>query len=169
MREEREISGRADLDTQPDLGRGRDARIDGKGRHVAANGAAFVEQGGHQRLEMRSGAGLVDQQRLGGAADAGAAQFGVDEDRAGHGEIGVAMDVDMIVAVEMGEDRHPRLGLHPFDQTSPAARHDDIDAAAKARQHFTHRRSVGHRNELDRGFRQAGGAQAPDETGMDRL
>jgi len=119
-------------------------------RLVAAHGAAGLEQGADERGEMRRGAGLVDQQRLGRAADAGAAQFGVEQDLARHGEIGLRIDIDMAVAVEMGEDRHTRLALDAGDEALAAARHDDIDGAAEPGEDFAHRGPVARRHKLDR-------------------
>ena len=81
---------------------------------------------------MRLGEGPVDQQRLGRAADAGAAHLGVDDDRRGHVEVGGRVDIDVADAFEMGEDRHPRLGLHARDEALAAARHDDVDGAVEA-------------------------------------
>ena len=40
------------------------------------------------------------------------------------GEVGGPVDVDVHDPLEMREDRHPRLGLHPADQPLAAARHD---------------------------------------------
>ena len=57
-------------------------------RRVAADLAAGLEQRVEERHEMRRGAGAVDQQRLGGAADAGAPHLGVEHDVARHVEIG---------------------------------------------------------------------------------
>ena len=45
------------------------------------------------------------------------------------GEVGGPVDVDVHDALEMREDRHPRLGLHPADQPLAAARHDHVDEA----------------------------------------
>ena len=109
---------------------------------------------------MRRRAGRVDQQRLGRAADAGAAQLGVEHDGARHGEIGGGIDIDMAVAVEMGEDRHARLALDARDQALAAARHDHVDAAVEARQHLADGGAVARRHELDRVAGQAGRAQA---------
>src|SRR5215472_16773811 len=67
------------------LGRRLDAPIHRLHRGVATDLAAGIEQHGNQRPEQFAGAGAIDQQRLGGAADAGAAHFGVEHDRLGHG------------------------------------------------------------------------------------
>ena len=48
-----------------------------------------------QRLEIVAGAGAIDQQRLGGAADAGAAHLRVQHDGLRHGELGGAVHIDV--------------------------------------------------------------------------
>ena len=64
-------------------------------------------------------------------------------------------DIDMADALEMREDRHPRLLLHARDEALAAARHDHVDIAVEARQHGADRRAVAGRHELDRVRRQA--------------
>ena len=39
------------------------------------------------------------------------------------------MHIDVTVALEMSDDRHPRFLLHALDQTAPAARHQHVDAS----------------------------------------
>jgi hypothetical protein len=51
------------------------------------------------------------------------------------------MDVGVADAVEVGEHRHARIGLHPRDQALAAARHDHVDQARR-RQHRADRRAV---------------------------
>ena len=109
---------------------------------------------------MRRRAGAIDQQRLGRAADAGAAHLGVEHDRLRHLEIGGAIDIDMADAFEMREHRHARFVLHARDKALAAARHDHVDAAVKPAQHLADRGAVAGRHQLDRLFRQAGLAQA---------
>ena len=116
---------------------------------------------------MGGGNGTIDEQRLGGTADAGAPHLGVDGDPHRHVELGRAVDVEMADAFEMSEDRHPRLGLHPRDQAFAAARNDDVERAAKPLQHLADGGAVGGRHQLDGVFRQAGGLQALDQAGMD--
>ena len=80
-----------------------------------------------------------------------------------HGEIGGLVDVDVHVAVEMGEDRHARFVLHARDQALAAARHDDVDVAVEAGEHMADGGAVARRDQLDGGVGQAGGAQAFDQ------
>ena len=77
------------------VGGGLHARIDLLHGVVAAHLAAGIDQHLDQRLQAGRGAGAIDQQRLGRAADAGAAHLGVEHDRLRHFEIG-------------GRDRHRR-------------------------------------------------------------
>ena len=108
----------------------------------------------------------VDEQRLRRAADAGAAHLGVERDGARHGEIGGAVDIDVADAFEMRHHRDPALALDPLDQRAPAARHDDVDMLGHA-EHQPDRRAIAGRHELDRGFRQSGGAKPSAQAGSD--
>ena len=142
--------------------------IDGLDRGIAANLAAGVEQHGHQRLEELCGAGAIDQQSLGRAAYAGAAHLGIEHDRFGHAELGLAVDIDMADAFEVSEHRHARLGLHPADQILAAARHDHVDGAIEAGQHHADRFTIAGRDERDGRGGQPGFDQTFDQRGMDR-
>jgi hypothetical protein len=82
--------------------------------------------------------------------------------------VGVAIDVDVAVAFEMPDHRHARFLLHALDQTTSAARHDDVDGVGHVREHMTHRRPVGGRHELNRGLRQISGAQTGDQASVNR-
>ncbi len=135
--------------------------VDGAGGGIAAHGAAGVEKRAHEGAEMGVGHRPVDQQRLGRAADAGAPHLGVQHDVAGHGEVGAGMDVDVAIAVEMGEDRHARFRLHPGDEAFSPARHDDVDRAAEAGEHEPDRGAVAGRHERHGVCRQAGRSPAP--------
>ena len=66
----------------------------------------------------------------------------------------------MADAFEMREHRHARFRLHARDQAFSAARHDDIDIAVEAGEHHADSGAVAGRDKLDRGFGQAGLAQA---------
>ncbi len=94
------------------VGRRHHARIGGAGRVVAAHLAAGVDQHGDQRLQVASREPAVDEQRLGRAADAGAAHLGVQHDLFCHREVGGRVDVDVADAFQMREHRHARLALH---------------------------------------------------------
>ena len=50
----------------------------------------------------------------------------------------------------MGEDRDPRLLLHPRHEAFAAAGHDHVDIAVETREHRADRRAVAGRNEADR-------------------
>ena len=75
----------------------------------------------------------------------------------------------MAETFKMGEDRHARLALHAGDEVLAAARHDDVDGPAEAGQHGADGGAVRHRHILDRMLWKAGGLEAGDEAGMDRL
>jgi hypothetical protein len=98
----------------------------------------------------------VDQQAFGGAADAGAPGLGVQHHAARLGGIGGGIDIDVADAFEMGEYRHPGLGLHQPDQPLAAARHDHVDMFVHA-QHGGHRGAVARGHQLDRRRGQTGG------------
>ena len=104
--------------------------------------------------------GAVDEQRFGGAAHAGAAHLGVEHDARRHREIGGGVHVDVADALEMGEDRHPRLRLHPRDEALAAARHDHVEGAVEAGQHGADGRAVAGRHQLNGVLRQAGLCEA---------
>ena len=91
---------------------------------IAAHLAAGRQQILDQRRQVRRDAGPVHQQRLGGAADAGAPQLGVEHDGARHGQVGVPVHVDMAVAFEVADHRHARFLLDARHQALAAARHD---------------------------------------------
>jgi hypothetical protein len=102
----------------------------------------------------------VDQQRLGRAADAGAAHLGVDDDLHGHVEIGGSVDIDVADAFEMREDRHARLVCTRATRLLPPRGTMTSMIAAEPAQHLADGGAVGRRHELDRVFRQAGATQA---------
>ena len=116
----------------------------------------------------RGDGGAGNQQRLGRAADAGAAHLRVDDEPHRLVEIGGRVDIDMHDAFEMREHRHARLALHALDQRLAAARHDHVERAAETRQHLPDRLARGERRARDRRFRQARLGEAGDETGVDR-
>ena len=70
---------------------------------------------------------LVDQQRFGRAADAGAAHLGVERDLTRHVELGGLVDEGVAEALEVGENRHARFVLDARHQRLAAARHDHVD------------------------------------------
>ena len=118
--------------------------------------AAYFATGFQQRANKRSGRGivLIDQQGLHRSADAGPPHLGVDRDRQRLVGVGVLGDIGMTNAVEMRENRHPRLVLDPLDQRLAAARNDDVDQSAGL-QHRPDRSPVGGLDQLDGVGRQA--------------
>ena len=74
----------------------------------------------------------------------------------------------MNVAVEVGEDRHPRLRLDAGDEARPAARHDHVEVAVEAGEHGAHGGAVARRHQADRRLGQAGGAQARHQAPVDQ-
>ncbi len=130
----------------------------GAGVGIAANFAARLGEVVEDRRQLRDGA-AIDQESLGRAADAGAPHLGVEHDLPRLGRIGVAVDIGVAVAVQMGDDGDAALVLHPLDQALAAARHDDVDEVVEA-QHLADRGAVGGRHKLDGLRRQIGRAQA---------
>ena len=116
---------------------------------------------------MRRRDRAIDQQRLGGAADAGAAHLGVEHDRLRHVERRGLVDIDVADAFEMREHRHPRFLLHARDQALAAARHDHVDGAVEAGEHHPDRGAVARRHQLDRVRRQAGLREPVDDRVVD--
>ncbi len=117
---------------------------------------------------MRGRRRAVNEQRLGRAADAGAPHLGVDDDPQRFVEVGGPVDIDVHDPLEMGEDRHPRLALHPVDEALAAARHDDVERSAEPLQHLPDRRARGEWRARNRRLGQTGLLEAGDEAGMDR-
>ena len=113
-----------------------DGRVGRLRRLVAAHRAARGEQRLDERGEHRRRGGAVDQQRLGGAADAGAPHLRIDDDPDRLVEVRRAIDVDVHEPFEMREDGDPRLALHALDEALAAARHDDVERSPEALQHF---------------------------------
>ncbi len=113
------------------------------------------------------GRGAIDQQRLGGAAHAGAAHLGVDDERFCHRQVRAAIDVGVADAFQVREHRHARFVLHARDEALAAARHDHVDGAVEPLQHQADGLAVGGGHELDGGFGQARLAQAAGEANLD--
>src|SRR5690606_15152661 len=116
---------------------------------VAADFAALFEQRVDDGPEVRVHDVLVDQQRLGGAADAGAPHLGVDGDLHRHVEPCRAVDIGVADALEVGEDGDARLFLDAGDECFAAAGDDDVDIAVEPAQHFAHGLAVGGGDDLD--------------------
>src|SRR5438552_8078251 len=69
----------------------------------------------------------MDQQALGGVADAGPLALGVDNEPLRHVEVRRTIDVHVAVPLVVLEHRHARLGSHAADQALAASRDDQID------------------------------------------
>src|SRR5580704_9286202 len=91
---------------------------------------------------MCAHAGAIDQQGLGCAANAGAAHLGVEHDAPSHRELGVAVDIDVTVALEMTDDRHTSLRLYARHQTLTPSRHQHVDKLAHSCEHLAYRRAI---------------------------
>ena len=110
---------------------------------------------------MRRGAGLVDQQRLGRAADAGAAHLGVHRDGARHVEIGGRVHIDVADAVEMREA--PARALPPA-----RARPGSCRRAARSRRWRRRARRASCRPRRGRRCRRSGSPLRRAPPGADR-
>ena len=98
--------------------------------HCHAGVLQRVQQPGH-RLPGDRG---VDQQRLGGVADAGPAGLGVQQDALGDVQVGGFVHVDVAVA-DAGLDRgYLRVADHRVDQARSPARDHHVDQAASLNQ-----------------------------------
>ena len=117
---------------------------------------------------MSIGASAIDKQRLGRAADSGAAHLGVQHELFRGVEIGGGMHEDMHETFKMRENGHARFMLDARDEALAAARHDDVNRAIEAGKHGTDRGAIARRHERDGGDRQAGLAQSFREAGMNR-
>ena len=71
--------------------------------------------------------GAVYQQGLQRAADAGPAHLGIGNDVQGHGAIGRGMNIEMIITIQVGQDRNPRIGLDSRHQALAATRDHQVD------------------------------------------
>ena len=138
---------------------GRQFGQDGPGGGIGAEAAAQSGEVRHQHGQQSGGDGGVEQQRLGRAANAGAAHFGVGEDGARHGEIGVRVDVGVVQPLGMGEHGHARLALHALHQRFAAARDDEVDQPGSG-QHGGDEAAVGAGGDLHAVLGQAGLAPA---------
>ncbi len=110
----------------------------------------------------------MNEQGLGGAADAHATHFRVDHDPDRLVQIGCPVDVDMHDALEMGEDGHPRLALHPLNEALAAARDDHVERSAEAFEHFADRRTRGERRARNGRLGKPGLPEAGSQAGVDR-
>jgi len=72
---------------------------------------------------------------------------GVGHDVARHGDVGVAIDIDMADAVVVAQHRHAALDGHAINQRAAAARHDQVEPVHGLEQ-FADRGAIGRRHEL---------------------
>jgi hypothetical protein len=144
------------------VGRGGRDGCFGHGRNcfVGAYLATLFTQGSNDGGGMGFHDVAMDQQAFGGPAHAGAAHLGVDDDAHSHVEVSGLVDIDVADAFKMREHRHARFGLDAAHQRLAAARHDQVNGAAKPCQHHADCRAVCGWHHLDGGFRQACLAQS---------
>ncbi len=112
---------------------------------------------------------LVDEQGLGGVADAGALGLGVDQDVDRHRQVRLGVDVDVAVAGAGLDDGDRGLLDDRTDQGGAAARDEDVDQAAGPHQ-LPYGVAALARDELHRVGGEAraadGVAQDPDQGGV---
>ena len=128
---------------------------------------ARVQKVAHQHVAVLRVEAPVDQQAFRRAADAGAAGLGVDDDAAGFLQVGGGARIDVADAFQMGEHRHPRLGLDKAHKAFAAARDDDVDHPLRA-QHRAHGGAVAGRHHLDRRLGQTRLPQPRDHAVVDQ-
>ena len=161
----RNAEDRVEIFAVPVLRAGRlDARIKRAGPGIAAQFAAGIKQVGHYR--RRIGKARIKQQRFHRPAHTGAAQLGVERDGPRLGRIGGGMDVAVIDPVQMGQHRHPRIGLDPCHQALAPARHDHINQPGGG-QHCADCSAVLRRDQLHCLGRNPLGGEPCDHRGVD--
>ena len=114
------------------FGRRLHAWHNGAGLGVAAQFAAGLGQRSGNLRQQRIGNLGINKQGLQRAADARAAQFGVDDDIDRLLRISRRIDIGMAEAFEMADHRHAGVHLDAFDKAASAARDDDVDLAVEA-------------------------------------
>ncbi len=131
------------------------------GRHERACGlvsaqltTALQEVRGDLR-QKGLGDGLIHQQGLQRAADAGAAHLGIESELDSHLRIGGLVDEHVAEAFQVADHRHAGLLLHTLDQALPAARDNDIELSAKPGQDMPDGSAVGCGDKLHEVLRQA--------------
>ena len=147
------------------VGCGHDARV--KRHHLG--GAAHFAAGIGQRLDdfCRIPKAAVDQQRFGGAANAGPPHFGVHDQGCRFVRISRFVDIAVVDPVEMREHRNTGLCLDAGDQRLAATRDDDVDQAMGL-QHGANGGPVLCGDKLDGVGGQPGRDEASLERGKDR-
>ena len=78
------------------------------------------------------------------------------------------MDIGVTNAIQMGEHRHPRIGLHPRDQTLAPAWHDHVDQAGGG-QHRPHHGAILRRHQLHGVSRRPRRRQTPGQRRQNRM
>src|SRR5690606_6750283 len=101
-------------------------------------------------------------------ANAVAIGLGVNGHIVRHVEIGVAVDVQVAVAVQVFDQGYFGVGAQASDQALAATRHDDIDVVGHGDQ-FTHGGAVGGVDDLYGVCGQAGVSQSGLNDGTQRL
>ena len=106
----------------------------GPGGVVGVQHDAGPGQLGQHLGQELGGDGLVDEERLGGVADAGALGLGVDHDGERLVEVGRRVDVDVAVADARLDDGHGGLGHDGLDEPGAAAGDHQVDEPAGGQQ-----------------------------------
>ncbi len=143
------------------FGRRAHPRIDLLHGGIAAHFAAGLQQILDQGPEVRRDTGAIHQQGLGGAADAGTPQLGIQHDAARHRQVRIPVHVHVAVALQMADHRHARLLLHSRHQALAAAGHEHIDEFGHPGQHQADRGTIGGRHQLDARLRAGRRRSAP--------
>src|SRR5208337_1126100 len=145
---------------------GKDARIGGARSGVAPNFTAALDERDYKRLQKPVRPGLVNEKRLGCAADSGAPELGVQDDRAGFLEVSGFVRVHMADAFKMCKDWNASLFLYAFDEAFSPTRNDDVDGAAKPLKEIADRPAIRCRDELNGCLGQLRSLQTLDEASV---
>src|SRR5690606_13839358 len=135
---------------------------------AAAQTDAFFSECLGQTRQQGRGNVVMHQQCFHGAANAVAIGFGVNSDVVCHVEIGVTVDVQVAVAVQVFDQGYLGIGTQAGDQALAATRNDDIDVIGHGDQ-FAHGGAVGGVDHLYGVGRQAGIGQSGLNDGTQRL
>ena len=135
-------------------------------RHEPAGGGVAHDldlvriEGGRDVGKKPFGHVAVHEQRFGRVADAHPLALRIDRDRLRHGQVCRPIDVDVAVAREVLEHRHPCLGTDATDQRLPSAGNHDVDEVVHLEKRAD-RLAVGGIDQLHAVDRQAGGCDRP--------
>ena len=142
-----------------------DVGDDRAGGLVASKLDALAPEGLGSHGEEARGGLAMDEQGLGGVADAGTLGLGVDDDLHGHRQVGIGIDEDVTVPRVMLQDRHPGLGHDPTNQALAATRDGQVDPVGHP-QKMADGRPIGRGDELHGVHRQAARGQFVGQDAM---